>query len=387
MKKITIGLISSPDSPANLINKISDQLKMSFKNEINKDIDWQFEIKVNIFVGAAEYVSETINKAVKMKEENNWDYAVCITDLPSFSERKAVITDISTKSGVGLISLPSFGAFPLKKRIIKALTYIVEVLNKHNQEDIKEVTSGINRIFLFSKIKRVIPEEDTNTDIRYILQSRLIGWLRVISGMVFANRPWQAIGTFKRILTLAFATGTYISIFSIPWQLSVAYTPSRFVALMLLSMTGMVVWIIFAHHLWEKSTSKSQSQYRLLYNITTVMTLIVITIINYSVLYILFMLSISLFVPEGIFDVVTKEGANDSIENYLRLAWLTTSLGLLVGAVGATVEKEENIRRFTYSYRQRNRYYEIEKQKESDDEADEESYSGTQQTHKEQDES
>lgn len=386
MKK-KIGLIPSPDLPAKIINQIADQLKISFEKQISSQIDWDIEVKVGIFVGAAEYVNETMKKVIELKETYGWDYAISITDLPSFSEGKAVIADVSTTNHVGIISLPSFGAFPLKKRISKAITLITELLYKHNEATVeKEVMTQINRRFSLSKVMQVDPEEDAETDIRFVLNSKIIGWLRILSGMVFANRPWRAIGTFKKMLTLAFATGIYISIFSTPWQLSVSYTPSRFISLMMLSMIGMVIWIIFAHHLWEKPTSKSQSQYRRLYNVTTVITLFVITLINYFLLFILFLLSISLFVPEGIFDAVTNEGADESIENYLRLAWLTASLSLLVGAVGATVEKEEKIREVTYSYRQKNRYYEIEKQDESDEDA-ETSYDGVQQTHKEQDES
>lgn len=319
-----------------------------------------------------------------MKKANNWDYAISITDLPSFSEHKAVIADINTKNGVGMISLPSFGAFPLKKRIRKAIILITELLYKNNNQDVEEIASEINWSFLLSKVKRVEPAEDLNTDVRLILNSQVFGWLRILTGMIFANRPWNAIGAFKKVLTLAFATGIYISIFSTPWQLSVAYTQSRFITLMLLSITSMVIWIVFAHQLWERATSKSQSQYRLLYNVTTVLTLSVITIINYLVLFSLFLLSIALFVPEGIFEAATDDGANNSVENYLRLAWLTTSLSLLVGAVGASVEKEGKIREVTYSYRQRNRYYEIEKQ---DDRDEDEAYAGVQQTHKEQDKS
>src|SRR5699024_12505580 len=146
---------------------------------------------------------------------------------------------------------------------------------------------------------------------------KIVGCLTILSGMVFANRPCRAISSLKKMLTLAFATGIYISIFSTPWQLSVSYTPKRFIALMILSMLGMVVWIIFAHHLWEKPTSKSQSQYRRLYNVTTVITLFVITFINYLVLFILFLLSISLFVRVGIFDEVIIEVVDESLETYL----------------------------------------------------------------------
>lgn len=383
MKKITIGLIPSPDVSQKLVDKIIDKLKINIAKKLDKNIDWQFEVKVNTFVGAAEYVNETIQKVIEMKERNNWDYAVSINDLPSISEGKVVISDIGTKDGVGFVSLPSFGAFPFKKRIVKAITYIIELLYNKEYKKAEKINKKINWNYIFSNVKHVTPEKAVKTDVRLILQSRIIGLLRVLAGMVYANKPWKTLGSFKTILTLAFATGTYISIFSTPWQLSVAYTPGRFILLMSLSMIGMVVWMIFAHHLWEKSTSKTQIQYRRLYNMTTVMTLAFITVMNYLVLFVVFALSISIFVPEGIFDAATKEGANNSIENYLRLAWLATSLGLLVGAIGTTVEEEDEIRKITYSYRQRNRYYETEQGE--DEFEDKESYGGVQQTHKEQD--
>src|SRR5699024_10499255 len=128
MKKITIGLIPSPDVSQKLVDKIIDKLKINIAKKLDKNIDWQLEVKVNRLVGAAEYVNETIQKVSEMKERNNWDYAVSINDLPSISEGKVVISDIGTKDGVGFVSLPSFGAFPFKKRIVKAITYIIELL-------------------------------------------------------------------------------------------------------------------------------------------------------------------------------------------------------------------------------------------------------------------
>ena len=385
MNTIKIGLVPSPDLPEKIVSQIIGQLKNSVEKHVDQHVDWQIEMEVDPFTGAAEYVNECVDKAVRLKKARNWHYAICITDLPSFSQHKAVIADVSSQRGAALLSLPSFGAFPLRRRIVKAVTFIVELLHNHGREDNKEdEISHINWRFLFSRIKRVVPEESNNTDTRFILSSSIIGWMRVLSGMTFANRPWMALASFKQILTLAFATGTYISIFSLPWQLSVNYSIPRFMMLMGLSIIGMVTWIIFAHHLWEKASSKSQSQYRILYNITTVMTLMVITIINYAVLYVLFTFSILLFVPEGIFNSWTQGNTDDSLESFMRLAWLITSLGVLAGSVGATVEKEEKIRHVTYSYRQRNRYYEIEQQRKQENRNDsKESYAGTRQTHRE----
>ncbi|MUV38557.1 hypothetical protein JNUCC1_02411 [Lentibacillus sp. JNUCC-1] len=367
-----VGLIPSPDLPADLAFKIKDKLKLDLNKHVDQDVEWEVEIDVDPLTGSAEYVNEVIDKAVDIKDKKGWDYAVCLTDLPSLSNNKVVTSDVSVRRQTGLISLPSFGAFPLKKRIRKAITYVVDLMytNDGLDDGEEQTASHLKWRFLFSRVKRVKPEDDNKTDNRFILQSRIIGWLRLLSGMTFANKPWTALGSFTKVLTLAFATGTYISIFSTPWQLSVAYSIPRFLLLMLLSIAGMVIWIIFAHKLWEKPTDKGQSQFRKLYNLTTVATLTVIVLINYAVLYILFMISIAIFVPENLFEGWTQVDAEASIQYFVRLAWLATSLGTLAGAVGATGEKEERIKHITYSYRQLTRSYELKKKQEKSKSSD-----------------
>ena len=40
----------------------------------------------------------------------------------------------------------------------------------------------------------------------------IIGWIQLICGLTRANKPWKNILTSK-IISVAFATGTYVSIF------------------------------------------------------------------------------------------------------------------------------------------------------------------------------
>src|SRR5690625_5481761 len=108
MKKITIGLIPSPDVSQKLVDKIIDKLKINIAKKLDKNIDWQFEVKVNTFVGAAEYVNETIQKVIEMKERNNWDYAVSINDLPSIDRK-------STRLNSSHVAI-SYAVFCLKKK-------------------------------------------------------------------------------------------------------------------------------------------------------------------------------------------------------------------------------------------------------------------------------
>ncbi len=172
----------------------------------------------------------------------------------------------------------------------------------------------------------------------------------------------ENIFNFKKIISVAFATGTYVSIFSMPWELSVIYSPLRLIILMVIAILGMAGWLFYAHQLIEKKTAKSQRVYRYIYNSTTLVTLSLITLINYVILYLLLIISITLFVPVELFNSWTSAQAQFTFSNYMRLIWFVSSLGLLAGAMGSTVENEEKIRRITYSYRQYHRYKKAEQE-------------------------
>ena len=131
---------------------------------------------------------------------------------------------------------------------------------------------------------------------------------------------------------------------------------------MVIAILGMAGWLFYAHQLIEKKTAKSQRVYRYIYNSTTLVTLSLITLINYVILYLLLIISITLFVPVELFNSWTSAQAQFTFSNYMRLIWFVSSLGLLAGAMGSTVENEEKIRRITYSYRQYHRYKEAEQE-------------------------
>lgn len=126
-----------------------------------------------------------------------------------------------------------------------------------------------------------------------------------------------------------------------PWELSVIYSPFRLILLMIIAILGMAGWLLYAHQLLERKTAKSQRVYRYIYNSTTLVTLSVITLMNYFILYILLIISITLFVPVDLFNSWTSAKAQFTFTNYLRLIWFVASLGLLAGAMGSTVEDEE----------------------------------------------
>lgn len=391
LKEVKLGLIPSPDLPAELTSKFIDDFPKFLSTDVDDSVTWKPKIVIDPLVGTAEDMKQLMDKATYLKYKNNWDYVICLTDLPQFMEKHVVMADINSHNQVALVSIPSFGAFPMKQRIKRTIAHILG--DMHHQKSTMGPQMGLKKRSkkpFFSSIHRIDlqhndnkPEEAVNkekreqytdgyedeqtqedteeqSDIRYIIKSKPLGRLRILIGMTFANRPWTALISFRKILMLAFGTGIYITIFPSSWELSAVYSIERFVVLMFVAIIGMVTWIIFAHKLWEKPSQKGDVRLRKLYNYTTITTLFVIVLINYIVLYCLFLATISIFVPPRLFEVVTDLNETPSIKYYFLFTWLITSLGTLAGSIGTASENEEKIRQITYSYRQINRYYEID---------------------------
>ena len=363
MTALTVGLIPAPGMPRTLIEKIIDDLPDLAAEFINTDCTFKFEVEISPLASSSEYINETIQRMVKIKEKNDWDYVIGITDLPSLSENRVVVSEFDSQKSVSLLSLPALGFFYIKRKLKRMVTHHLEYLYEYNKESISFKSTELLTPTVMN-ISRETPIEDNESTNRYIIKSYIIGWLKIILGMTYINEPWSIVTNFKTLVSLAFATGTYVAIFSTPWELSIDYQPWRLIALMLFSITGMVLWLIYAHKLWEKSSAKTTAHYRWLYNLTTFMTLLFVSVANYGILFILLTISVSMFVPPEIFNEWTRADENFTIMNYINLIWFTTSLGILAGALGSTAESEDKIRNVTYSYRQRYRYNKLQEEDE-----------------------
>ncbi|PAV30631.1 hypothetical protein CIL05_05890 [Virgibacillus profundi] len=379
MESVAVGIISAPNLPADIAQDLKGELSDFLSDSIDKNVSWKIETLVDPLIGVAENTNEILGKVGNIKKENDWNYAICLTDLPLYSGKHLVMADASVKNSVAQISIPTFGCMPMRRRIKQAIIKMMaELYCQFSPENsfaadvtqLKPVRKKSNLIkkmkqSSLSLTKRVdTSAEKEHVDIRYMMKSPVLSRLRVLLGMTFANRPWTALFSFNKLTTLSFATGSYIAIFSTPWKLSIAYTPYRFIALMMLAILGTIIWVIFSHDLWEKATEKGEKRWRDLYNWTTFITLGAIVVINYCLLFFFFLIAIALFVPPELFKAWTGLDEDPSLVYYFGLVWLITSLGTLAGAIGTGVENKEKIRDITYSYRQKQRYYEIEKEEE-----------------------
>lgn len=399
-KTIKLGLVPSPDLPANITNKLIDSLPSFLNKTVDPLVNWKPKLIIDPVVGSAEYMNQLMNSLIELKHEYQWDYVICLTDLPHFMNKHVVVADLNISHNIALVSIPSLGIFPMKKRIKNIIVNILRDLRQNQNRESVEETIETKRISPFSFIQRYTfttgssdkqtlekqtkeknadnkrdkdnedeknyTQEDTEkqADIRYIITSKSVGQIRLLAGMTYANRPWNALVSLKKIIVFALGTGIYITIFPTPWKLSTIYNLPRFITLMFVTILGMVVWMIVAHQLWEKKTAKGDPRLRKLYNYTTVTTLSSVIFVNYIILFVLFLTTIAIFVPPELFEAGTNIEGKPTIKHYLQLTWLITSLGTIAGSIGTTSENEVNIRQATYSYRQMKRYNEIQKESE-----------------------
>ena len=381
MESVAIGIISAPNLPADIAEDLKKEVSDLLSRTIDRNVSWKIESIVDPLIGVAENTNEILDKVVHIKREYDWNYAVCLTDLPLYFKKRLVIADANVENSVAQISVPIFGFMPMRSRIKKAFIQMVgELYRRYSPKDSFATDAVRMKPFLkknryhqigkkgrstFSLTKRIdTSANDEQVDIRYIINSRALGRIRVLMGMTFANKPWKALFSFNKLTTLSFATGSYISIFPTPWKLSIAYSLDRFIALMFLAILGTVIWVIFSHDLWEKATDKGDKRWRDLYNWTTFITLSVMTVINYVLLFVIFLIAIAIFVPPELFQNWTGLDKEPTMRYYFGLVWLITSVGTLAGAIGTGIENKEKIRDITYSYRQKQRYHEIEKEEE-----------------------
>ena len=189
-------------------------------------------------------------------------------------------------------------------------------------------------------------------DTRFVSPS-LRGHLRLLAGMVYANRPWKILPSFKSVLAVAFATGAYVLIFPNLWQLADSFSLARLLAIMFVSISAMVGWFIIAHNLWERPANRETRDLVILDNIVTALTMIVAVLFFYAGLFALILLAASLFVPVDFFQCTLVRSIG--FADYLVLAWLTSSLDTVVGALGAVLEDEDTVHEAAYNHRQMHR--------------------------------
>ena len=361
-KSYQVGLIASPELAENLAGKIVDKLPTHLTHHISDQVKWQVEYDVDPLTGAAETTEELFTKAKHLKELYEWDYIVCLTDLPVFHQQYVVASDINKDKNVILISLPAFGWGSLVKKISRTIIYMFkDVDNQDFNLKTNQRSSLIWRDFPISPVKRMnlTLKETKNKHIRYVVYPKYSGLIRLLLGMTYANNPLQMMSSLTGVVAIAFTTGGFGLAFTTMWKLSHLFSNWRLSAITAAAIIGMSAWVIIAHELWEPVKTSAHKRVSRLYNLTTLSTLLIAVSVYYLVVFSLFLMLSSILIPPGFLGETLNLSSSATWIDYVNIAWFAASLSTITGAIGVGLESESVVRDSTYGYRQRYRYKQV----------------------------
>lgn len=323
MEPIRVGLVADPASPTVVARRMTD-----LTPPVAAQADgWIVELLSEPFTLGSEDVDVALERLRAHAEQNRWDLVVGVTELPlRDDDGRYLLAAIDPRRQAAVLSLPALGGYRVQSRARHAVRGLV---------------SGM--------AAPASPEEQR------LPLPRLSARVRVLRGMVLANRPWLLAAGLKSALVAALATGAVATIEPTVWSLAISLSGWRLAAATIASIAILIAWIVIDGRLWDRPDDDSpQARERSrLYNTSTILTLTIGIIICYLALYVV-NLAWALFVLDT---TVMSEtlGRTVDVEDLFVLTWFVASAATLGGALGTGLESDDAIRAATYSKREEDR--------------------------------
>jgi hypothetical protein len=339
---VVLGLVAAPGAPADVAGWLGDELARDLTDR-HPEVSWEVRPVVDGLVQPPAADDELVDAARRRLLAEDWDLVLCLTDVPLELSRRPVIGHVSPVHGVALLCVPALGAVDLRRRALEAATGLVRTLLGHDHGDADD------RVAIGRRLRELATDPvDSTEGVRFTARV-LSGNLRLLLGMVRANRPWRLAAGLSRALTAAIAAGVFALVTSDIWRLADSFGWLRLTVVAVGSVAATVVTLIVGAGLWERAHSRRVRKQVALFNLATAATVLVGVVTLYVALFLLALAGSLLLVVPGLF--ADGLGHPSRSSDYLELAWLVSSLAMVGGALGAGLESDEAVRQAAYSYR------------------------------------
>ncbi|MCX2729892.1 hypothetical protein OOZ19_06545 [Saccharopolyspora sp. NFXS83] len=357
-ERVTLGLITDPDMPERVARHLADELPRHLDDELR---EWTVEVDVDPMTAGRHGTRDILRATRDRMDHRHWDYAITLTDLPVRANHRPVVADANIGEHVAVVSIPALGGTqPYRRSRQVVLQLADELTGREGGADHRYgLDSKLTELVAPIRRERAQHDDDNEVDIRYTA-TRTRGRLRLLSGMVRTNQPWRLVFGLRNALAAAVATSAFGLSSSTIWQIGDQLGAERQIIAALGSVIILVGWLIAAHGLWEKrwDNSMRDPEQALLYNTSTVLTLTIGVGFMYAGLFVINLLVALFLVPPNLLASTLGHAADFS--RYLTLAWGFTTMGIVAGALGSSLESDAAVRQAAYGYREEQRRRESE---------------------------
>lgn len=363
--RITVGILTDPVAmPILMGTQLADDLPRVLSNHVDPTREWTMQVHRERLPPSDSRHTAIMELAQTKMDEHGWDIAVCVTDLPMRSGKQAIMGDMNSGRRVVVVSLPAFGVMNLRRRVRAVVAQLIADIHRPgNFEEGTEQHARRRLSVLERRFRRRTPDQ-SGVDARISSQW---GALRLLLGMVRANRPWRLVWSLTGPLVGAFAFSAFYLLNSTVWELATALSPWRLALAVVGALAVMTGWLVVYHRLWEpvRGRPRAEREQAVLFNASTVMTLSTGVGFMYIGLCLVNTVAGLVLLSPDMLESYVAEQVN--ISTYVLIPLLVTSAATVAGAIGSGLESEESVRNAAFSLRERERREAFRKQYEEGD--------------------
>ncbi|MCY0906541.1 hypothetical protein [Arthrobacter sp. H14-L1] len=346
----TVGLMADPGLASALAYKLQETLPELLGSSLDPDVEWTVEVDDQSLPLDANGDVELNMHAGTVRDRAGWDYLVYLTDLPKYSNGEPMLSSTNVGYRSAMIAVPAMGIFRMS-RVRRTLLQAIGVL--HEADDARSLGRGrISQLTSSISAEHTLISENIDEN-SYETLKGIRGRVRLLAGMVRGNRPWRIVPGLSGAMAAAIATGAFGIFYTSIWSMADYLSPARLALISLLSVTIMTVWLITHNDLWERPVGNKKIERGLSYNLATSLTISIAVTFMYVGLFLVIFVGGLIVIDAEFLSVQLKHPAG--IGDYLNLAWLSSSLGTIAGALGSSLDDEDSVRKATFSSREYDR--------------------------------
>ncbi|HWA54968.1 MAG TPA: hypothetical protein VG816_12440 [Solirubrobacterales bacterium] len=350
MATVKLGLIVSPAIDQVAADELAGDLGAAL-SERYPEVEWEPEVFTDPLGEPPVHLTELVSAARRLLLDADWDLAVAITELPLRLAHRTLLSHASRTHGVALVSLPALGVLRRRRRLYDVAADAVGTLVGDPEAGRAAGPPGAGL-----GVRRRLAElagdvDDDDGGVAYV--ARVIsGNLRLLVGMVGANHPWRLVGRLWRVMLAAVAAVAFVMIQIEVWEIAGTVGPLRLTIAGLASIAAASVTLIAGHRLWERVPAPRVREQVTLFNLATTATVVFGVTVLYLSVFLASLLGALLLIDSSLLSETL--GRDTDAWDYVRLAWLSSALGTVGGALGATLETDEAVREAAYAHRANN---------------------------------
>jgi hypothetical protein len=347
---IVVGLIAAPGAPARVAAQVRDELAGDLARRY-PEVRWRVPIVQDGLVEPGAAGLDMVERGRERLLAEDWDFAICLTDLPLRIARRPVKAHASSVHAVGIIALPALGVRGAPRKVRETSVRLVEGLLGEGLEldDLTEDPAG-RRERIRERLRELAEEEEEPQEAGVSFVGAVLrGHLHLLAGMVRHNQPWRLAVGLSRALAAAGAAVVFALVTPDLWLLADSLDWKRLTGLSIASVVGVCATHIVAHGLWERARAGRVREQVVLFNMATLVTVLIGVLALHAALLALTAAGAAVLLTPGLLEETLRHAVGPL--DYARLSWLIASLATVGGALGAGIEQTDRVREAAYAFR------------------------------------